>query len=109
MVPPVSASAPQAFDFLPFLVGVSFEAEIFSARTCFTHFCSSMRKARITRVRVHPAQREPPYGRFTRRSRFFRRLYSTGRRQGTPMIALPQSPHFGPFAFFCTWWYTSLP
>merc|ERR1719206_1636782 len=89
------------FPFLPFFGAlVSLACDTFSAKTCLTHFCSSIRNARTTRVRTHVAQREPPYARFTRLSRFFKRLYSTGRKRGRPMSALPQSPQCGPLAFF---------
>eukprot|EP00411_Alexandrium_monilatum_P023578 CAMPEP_0175222220 /NCGR_PEP_ID=MMETSP0093-20121207/20712_1 /TAXON_ID=311494 /ORGANISM="Alexandrium monilatum, Strain CCMP3105" /LENGTH=62 /DNA_ID=CAMNT_0016515801 /DNA_START=87 /DNA_END=271 /DNA_ORIENTATION=- len=49
----------QALPFLPFLAGASFSfaCDSFSAKTCLTHFCSSIRKARITRIRVHLAHR----------------------------------------------------
>merc|ERR1719440_251144 len=108
----LDASIMLQFFFLPFLLPPSslvFDWDIFSASTCFTHFCSSMRKARITRVRVQRAQREPPYALFTRRSRFFKRLYSTGRKRGKPINALPQSPQCGPLAFFLSVWKVSLP
>merc|ERR1719263_2593657 len=99
-----------AFPF--FFLGASslvFVCDIFSAKTCFTHFCSSIKKALTTRVRTQAAQREPPYARFTRRSRFLRRRYSMGRKRGNPIRALPQSPQCGPFAFFFRTWTVSLP
>ena len=53
-----------------------------SFMTFFTIFCSSMRKARVTRSLTQLAQREPPYERETV---FFGREmveYSRGRRAG---------------------------
>lgn len=45
------------------------------ASSALTIFCSSTMKARMTRVRVHVAQREPPYGWLTVRSEGAMSLY----------------------------------
>jgi hypothetical protein len=55
----------------------------FSWSTFLTILRSSMMKARRMRVRVQPAQREPPYARETVRSRFGIDLYWNGRRRGS--------------------------
>merc|ERR1719235_482479 len=97
------------FPFFDFEEDSALAWDSFSCRTCFTHFCSSMRKARTMRAFTQAAQRVPPYARFTRRSRFLRRRYSVGARQGMPISAFLQSPHLGPCRTFLTVWNTSLP
>merc|ERR1740123_90906 len=76
--------------------------EIFSARTCFTHFCSSIRKARRTRFRTQVPHFTPPYARVTWRSRCFRRFLSYGRTAATPWSFPPHSPHLTYLAIFLT-------
>merc|ERR1712166_904870 len=70
--------------------------------TCFTIFCSSIRKARTMRARTHLAQREPPYARDTFFLFFARRAYRVGFSTGIPWRAEWQSPHFGALHFLDT-------
>merc|ERR1719384_2122899 len=89
--------------FLDLLLDVgSLVADIFSAKTCFTHFCSSMRKARTMRILTHLAHLEPPYARLMDRLRFLSLRYSIGLSAGMPMRRFLQSPQCGPFALFFT-------
>merc|ERR1719221_1145312 len=91
-----------AFFFLPAGASSFFCCEIFSARTCFTHFCSSIRKARRTRFRTQRPHLTPPYARVTWRSRCFRRFLSYGRPAATPWSFPPHSPHLTYLAIFLT-------